>query len=59
MKSKDVLYKFIFGVGILMLFSAVVFFNTAFKKDDKNSKPNIIIILVDEAGYADFGFMGS
>ncbi len=34
-------------------------FSTAFNKVTITSKPNIIIILIDDAGYADFGFMGS
>ena len=28
-------------------------------KNTTNLKPNVIVILVDDAGYADFGFMGS
>ncbi|MEO9511847.1 MAG: sulfatase-like hydrolase/transferase [Flavobacteriaceae bacterium] len=28
-------------------------------KKEKVKKPNIIVILIDDAGYADFGFMGS
>lgn len=39
--------------GILMLGS------TSFKPTTDGSKPNIIVILIDDAGYADFGFMGS
>lgn len=27
--------------------------------DKKNEKPNVIVIIVDDAGYVDFGFMGS
>jgi arylsulfatase A-like enzyme len=45
--------------GGLIAFSAVlaVSFNVGGKS--KIKKPNIIVLLVDDAGYADFGFMGS
>ena len=33
--------------------------NLSFTKPTKNDKPNIIVILIDDAGYADFGFMGT
>ncbi|WP_299064584.1 sulfatase-like hydrolase/transferase [uncultured Polaribacter sp.] len=35
--------------------------NAKFKTTNstKNNKPNIIVILIDDAGYVDFGFMGS
>lgn len=47
-------------IGLLLAVSAVVFFIVSgFKKDVKEVKPNIIVILIDDAGYADFGFMGS
>ncbi|PQV48388.1 arylsulfatase A-like enzyme [Jejuia pallidilutea] len=31
----------------------------ASKTGEENNKPNIIVIVVDDAGYVDFGFMGS
>ena len=49
-----------FGLFILLL----VFASSCKENIDKsvtesNEQPNVIIILVDDAGYADFGFMGS
>ncbi len=51
----------IYSAGLLLtlLLPAYSFVNSGFKKAGAVSKPNIIIILVDDAGYADFGFMGS
>lgn len=44
--------------SILAISAATVFsFNSCGKTAPK--KPNIIVLLVDDAGYADFGFMGS
>jgi arylsulfatase A-like enzyme len=54
----------------LFLFSFIVFLAacgnhkkdnnvTAFKNKKENNQPNVIVILVDDAGYVDFGFMGS
>jgi arylsulfatase A-like enzyme len=40
----------------LLIFVVVV---VSFRTRKQEIKPNIIIILVDDAGYADFGFMGS
>ena len=44
--------KLIFVLGLLL----ITLMSCAEKQDQK---PNIIVILVDDAGYADFGFMGS
>lgn len=41
---------------LLLLFSAC---NAPVKGSTYRKKPNIIILLADDAGYADFGFMGS
>ena len=54
-------------LNCLLLFTilSIVACNTQKNKENlaenvsfKNEKPNIIIILIDDAGYADFGFMG-
>lgn len=58
MNAKRKFNTLILGLALLMLSGAVVL-NKAFKKPSFPAKPNIIIILVDDAGYADFGFMGS
>ncbi len=43
------------SISLLFLFIGT----SAFKKVVNHSKPNIIVLLIDDAGYADFGFMGS
>jgi arylsulfatase A-like enzyme len=51
------------GIGLSVLFVIVIVLaftkTTKQEKSNKNGQPNIIIILIDDAGYADFGFMGS
>ena len=45
----------------VLLSCLVIFFvvNSGFQNRVDGTKPNIIVILIDDAGYADFGFMGS
>jgi len=43
---------------VLPIVLAMAFINTE-KKIANSNQPNIIVILIDDAGYADFGFMGS
>lgn len=44
---------------LILLLTGYGIVNSGFKKAMPVSKPNVIVILVDDAGYADFGFMGS
>ena len=44
--------------GIIAL-SVVTGYSCNFEEKSTIKKPNIIVLLVDDAGYADFGFMGS
>lgn len=47
-------------IGLLsFLMIGLWVFTTSFTPITNTTKPNIIIILIDDAGYADFGFMGS
>lgn len=47
------------GTLMAMVTTAVLILISGFKKHPADIKPNIIVILIDDAGYADFGFMGS
>lgn len=60
-QSIDKKKRSIIAAGSLLAFTLIVCFiiSCGFKKDTPNAKPNIIVILIDDAGYADFGFMGS
>jgi arylsulfatase A-like enzyme len=57
-QNRTVQYAISLAVGALLL-AVILLFNTGFKEVTSQSKPNVIVILLDDAGYADFGFMGS
>lgn len=44
--------------GVYFTFSVLLLFGFI-EHAPKSIKPNIIVVLIDDAGYADFGFMGS
>ena len=46
------------SIGLVAL-SVVAGYPCSSREKPNSKKPNIIILLVDDAGYADFGFMGS
>jgi arylsulfatase len=48
--------KSLLSLAILLIFSA---FQLSFIKSNESGKPNIILILVDDMGFSDLGFMGS
>lgn len=43
----------------LVAFSVVAGYSCSSRETPNSKKPNIIVLLLDDAGYADFGFMGS
>lgn len=45
--------------SIVLLLIVLLLSSCSRFKEQNNQKPNIIVLLVDDAGYADFGFMGS
>jgi arylsulfatase A-like enzyme len=60
MQLKNSRYKNVFmAASICLLVFGLLMANFAFTDSSKPKKPNIIVIVVDDAGYADFGFKGS
>lgn len=51
--------RIIFLISVIGFLLIGFISTTAFIKKNNRTKPNIIIILIDDAGYADFGFIGS
>ncbi|GAA4328840.1 sulfatase-like hydrolase/transferase [Flaviaesturariibacter amylovorans] len=51
--------KSIFPVLFAVSVSGFLLLSTGFSRQPGSRKPNIIVILIDDAGYVDFGFMGS
>ena len=45
--------------SIFILFLSVLSSNQSFSKTQENLKPNIVLLLVDDLGWKDVGFMGS
>lgn len=52
---KDIIFLLSFGSFLACYFIST----TSFRKKANQSKPNIVVILIEDAGYADFGFMGA